>query len=175
MEASSSASARKPGEVRRIVTGFNAEAKSVIVKDTVLQPTDRKGNWFNEIWTTTTSPADVKDPIDGRDNILHGLTMPDGTVIRYVDCKPGTTPMHMTRSLDYAFLIEGEMELLLDDGSVTVLDTPGDVVVQRGTNHAWRTPEGKRAKMMFMHIDAKKFYVNDIVVNGTGFRKYRRR
>jgi hypothetical protein len=77
-----------------------------------------------------------------------------------------STPFHATRSLDYAILIAGEVELLLDDGSVTKLQTPGDVVVQRGTSHAWRIPEGKRARMLFIHTDAEKFNIGDTEVDG---------
>ncbi len=34
---------------------------------------------------------------------------------------PGASPMHMTRSVDYIIIVEGEVELLLDDGSLTQL------------------------------------------------------
>ena len=44
--------------------------------------------------------------------------------------------MHRTQSIDYGIVLEGEIWLVLDDGSQTPLG-PGDVVVQRGTDHAW--------------------------------------
>ena len=43
--------------------------------------------------------------------------------------------MQKTESMDFCFILEGEIDLVLDSGSVTV--KAGDVVVQRGTNHAW--------------------------------------
>ncbi|WDI31679.1 cupin domain-containing protein [Hyphococcus flavus] len=43
--------------------------------------------------------------------------------------------MHKTESMDVIILIKGEVELLLDDGEVSL--KPGDVVIQRATNHAW--------------------------------------
>lgn len=44
--------------------------------------------------------------------------------------------MHKTETLDVIILIKGEIELLLDDGEAKRLK-PGDVVIQRATNHAW--------------------------------------
>ena len=43
--------------------------------------------------------------------------------------------MHRTESVDYGFVIEGELTLVLDDAEVAL--KPGSVVVQRGSNHAW--------------------------------------
>lgn len=44
--------------------------------------------------------------------------------------------MQKTETLDYCFILDGEIDLVLDTGSVSLKAT--DVVVQRGTNHAWR-------------------------------------
>ncbi|MEM9014376.1 MAG: cupin domain-containing protein [Pseudomonadota bacterium] len=44
--------------------------------------------------------------------------------------------MHKTDSLDVIVLVRGEVELVLDDAGATALK-PGDVVIQRATNHAW--------------------------------------
>jgi len=43
--------------------------------------------------------------------------------------------MHKTSSVDYVIVLRGEVTLLLDDGEATL--RPGDLVVQRGTNHDW--------------------------------------
>ena len=50
--------------------------------------------------------------------------------------------MHTTDMVDYATILSGEVWLVLDDG-VEVHLTPGDCVVQNGTQHAWhnRNPE----------------------------------
>ena len=67
-----------------------------------------------------------------------GLTVSDGTILRYVDMSPGlTSPMHRTVSLDYGVVVEGEVELILDSGETRILKR-GDVCVQRATMHAWR-------------------------------------
>ncbi|MGF0244297.1 cupin domain-containing protein [Rhodococcus erythropolis] len=43
---------------------------------------------------------------------------------------------HRTETLDYVYVLDGPVELLVDDESVVM--EPGDTVVQRSTNHAWR-------------------------------------
>ena len=81
----------------------------------------------------------------------------------------GASPMHLTKSVDYAIVMEGELEMHLDDGSCTVLRqgilrnrrTPcklinisGDIVIQRGTNHKWlKVKDGKSVKILICLID----------------------
>ena len=58
-------------------------------------------------------------------------------MVRITEFAPGSPKfMHRTETLDYAILLSGECDLELDDGK-TVHLTQGDVVVQRGTMHAW--------------------------------------
>lgn len=80
-----------------------------------------------------------------------GLTVSDGTVLRYVDMPPGQlSPMHRTISLDYGVVLEGEVELVLDSGETRVLKR-GDVCVQRATMHAWRNvSETGWARMLYI-------------------------
>jgi uncharacterized cupin superfamily protein len=61
--------------------------------------------------------------------------------------------MHRTRTLDYVVVIEGELVLILDDSEVIL--KPGDVVVQRGTDHAWENRSATIARAAFFHIDAR--------------------
>lgn len=85
-----------------------------------------------------------------------GLTIPGGTVLRFVDVGPQTTsPMHRTVSLDYGVVLEGEVELLLDSGESRSMKR-GDVAIQRGTNHAWRNPSATNwARMMYVLQESK--------------------
>lgn len=67
-----------------------------------------------------------------------GILIPNGTAARVVDFAPGyTTPMHRSSSFNYNFVIEGEVEIILDSGETRILK-PGDCLVQRDINHAWR-------------------------------------
>jgi mannose-6-phosphate isomerase-like protein (cupin superfamily) len=43
---------------------------------------------------------------------------------------------HVTRTLDYVYVIDGPLTLHLDGEAIEVL--PGDVVIQQATRHAWR-------------------------------------
>jgi len=61
--------------------------------------------------------------------------------------------MHRTKTLDYAVDIEGEVVLVLDDSEVVL--KKGDVVVQRGTDHAWENRSDRLTRMAFFHIDAE--------------------
>jgi len=61
--------------------------------------------------------------------------------------------MHRTETLDYAVVLEGEITMLLDDSEVNL--KAGDVVIQRGTNHAWSNRSGKPVRMLYILIDGK--------------------
>ena len=76
-----------------------------------------------------------------------------GTLVRFTEMAPGAeAPMHRTETVDVGVVLEGETWLLLDDGSETRM-TAGDVVVQRGTNHAWANRSDAPVRMMFVMID----------------------
>ena len=61
--------------------------------------------------------------------------------------------MHRTQTLDYAVVLEGEITMLLDDSEVHL--KAGDVVIQRGTNHAWSNRSGKPVRMLYVLIDGE--------------------
>ena len=61
--------------------------------------------------------------------------------------------MHRTETLDYAVVLEGEITMLLDDSEVHL--KAGDVVIQRGTNHAWSNRSGKPARMLYILMDGR--------------------
>jgi len=59
--------------------------------------------------------------------------------------------MHRTETVDYAVVLEGEITLILDEEEVQL--KTGDVVIQRGTSHAWSNRSGKPVKMLYVLID----------------------
>ncbi len=69
--------------------------------------------------------------------------------------RPGEThpAMHVTASLDYGIVLEGEITLITDTGET--LCRAGDVIVQNGTNHAWANRSGNMARMCFVLIDGE--------------------
>lgn len=61
--------------------------------------------------------------------------------------------MHRTETVDYGIILEGEIYLLMDDTEVHLKQ--GDVIVQRGTNHAWSNRSNSVCRMAFVVIDGK--------------------
>ena len=61
--------------------------------------------------------------------------------------------MHRTESVDYGIVLSGEVVLLLDDSEVHL--KTGDVVVQRGTIHAWTNRTNEICRMAFILTDGQ--------------------
>lgn len=61
--------------------------------------------------------------------------------------------MHRTETIDYGIVLEGEIVLILDKSETTVRQ--GDIVIQRGTNHAWANRSGKNCRIAFVLIDGQ--------------------
>jgi mannose-6-phosphate isomerase-like protein (cupin superfamily) len=153
---------------RRVVTGHDAQGKSVVLSDGMPPNVHDKGTGvdFLEIWSTTGAPATLEafepEPTDGPLKVPpHGI----GSKIRLNDFYPGhirkLTPradgrhpmMHRTRSVDYGIVLEGEIYMILDDQEVLL--HAGDVVVQRGTDHAWENRADHVCRMAFILIGAE--------------------
>ena len=60
--------------------------------------------------------------------------------------------MHKTETVDYIILLKGEVTLILDEEEVAL--KPFDVVVQRGTNHAWANNGSEPALLIAVLIDS---------------------
>ena len=65
-----------------------------------------------------------------------------GANFQFVALSPSTEESppvwHITETVDINVLLGGELILMLDKEETTL--HPGDVVIQRNTNHAWRNP-----------------------------------
>ena len=68
----------------------------------------------------------------------------------------GESPFHRTNSIDYGIVLEGEVELELDDGRKTTVGKHG-VIIQRGTNHLWRNTTDKPCRIAFVLIEAPAY------------------
>ena len=141
--ATTGVASEKPSQpARRVVTGVNSSGKSVVVSDGAVPesarfstPGEASGS---DLWMEKAVPvkiADHNDPI--ADYSVQMWPPPGGVIARTITWQPGFSyPMHRSDTVDVMFVISGQLELILEDGS-TVLG-PGDCIVQRGTNHAWR-------------------------------------
>jgi mannose-6-phosphate isomerase-like protein (cupin superfamily) len=150
--------------IRRVVTGHDAQGKSIVLSDgpppqyhSMLGPSI--GADFFEIWNVATA-VPILTPTEPREpNEREFTIMPtSGHLLRIIEIYPLSeggerTVMHRTKTLDYVVVIEGEVVLWLDDSEVSL--RKGNVVVQRGTDHAWENRSDKRAVIAFFHIDAE--------------------
>lgn len=144
---------------------------------------ERPGYRVTNLWCTSSAPSLVSEPdrIAEHQGIAPHL---GGTVLRIIDFPPEPTDpkelsraleatfgamyrdaqhkpkegehpgMHQTATIDYAIMLEGELVAIMDSGD-TVLRA-GDVLIQRGTNHAWANRSKKPARIAFVLIDAKR-------------------
>ncbi len=153
-----------PKPTRRVVTGHDARGRSVVLSDGP-PPQHHSmhglgiGVDFHEMWGEADTIPELTSGVAREPNERPFTIMPAaGHLLRILDVYPlkdgGTrTVMHRTRTLDYMVVIEGELVLILDDSEVIL--KPGNVVVQRGTDHAWENRSDTTARAAFFHIDAR--------------------
>ncbi len=151
-------------EPRRVVTGHDPSGKSVVLSDGMPpqhHPMKERavGADFFEMWSVPNAVPQLTSVEAREPNEREFKIMPaSGHLLRIIDIYPPQdggkrTPMHRTKTLDYVVVIEGEIVLVLDDSEVVLKKS--DVVVQRGTNHAWENRSDKLTRMAFFHIDAE--------------------
>ena len=154
--------------VRRIVTGHDAQGRAVVEIDDVSShlSSSRPGHSSGLIWTTEGFPVDNDGHGDEADRPVR-TTLPNGTVFRVIEYQPGVAPRnHRTDSIDYAVIVSGEIDMELDGESVHL--RAGDVVVQRGTIHNWVNNGTEPCVIAFVLIDAKPVSVSGKTLEATG-------
>lgn len=125
-------------DVRRVVTGHTPDGEScVLIDDIASNATSRRpGHDSRLIWHTDTAPAKFMTSNDAGAASVGRPPPPNGSIFRILEIQPGVTAEpHATDTIDYVVVISGEMDMDLDNGSVTL--RPGDVLVQQGTKHNW--------------------------------------
>src|SRR5467141_67428 len=144
---------------RRVVTGHDANgtAKVLIDGPATNRRRSKSGGQSTLIWCTEATPADISIGEDVEDmgaRLLGTPPPPNGTRFTVNDIPPGRTgPMHRTETIDYVIVLSGEIEMEMDDSTIKL--KAGDVLVQRGTNHAWINRGSEPARIAFILIDAK--------------------
>lgn len=147
---------------RRIVTGHTAEGRSIVLSDgPVPHVRSVPGAQFHDVWAVDSGPpvlglAPSGEPTSDSPQIALGSGT--GNLIRAIEFAPASaggrrSPMHRTKTIDYGIVLEGEIVLILSDTEVVL--KAGDVVIQRGTDHAWENRSDRPAKMAFVLIDAE--------------------
>ena len=171
--------------MRRIVTGHNEDGKSVITIDgpPARSIGEDVGGLF-ELWNTDGQDIISSDVIDRADEEIILSPPRGGTKFRYFQINPipegipenvmqdmaadafekigaghhriDTSKhhaMHKTETIDYIILLKGDVSLILDEEEINM--KPFDVVVQRGTNHAWVNNGTEPALLIAVLIDSK--------------------
>jgi hypothetical protein len=168
--------------IRRVVTSHRDDGTAVVRFDgeaTNVRVRANGGLVSTLLWTTDRTPATYSD-VD-RGAVPSGVAPPPGgSVLRVVTFPPedpntaadaasvhaemglhgdtrGRRPirhpfMHATESVDYAIVLDGEIDMLLDEDEIHL--RTGDILVQQGTNHAWVNRSGAPCTIAFVLIDA---------------------
>jgi quercetin dioxygenase-like cupin family protein len=150
------ASELKP--LRRVVTGHDDDGRAVILMDAEPGNVKRAVASISStlIWSSDVMPIEICKGLQIEDmgaRQLGTAPPPNGTRFCVIDLAPGAPHlMHRTESQDYVIVISGEIEMLVDEASTLL--TQGDVVVMRGTNHAWINRGTDVARIAFVLIDA---------------------
>ena len=170
--------------MRRIITGHNQHGKSIITLDgpPARSIGEDVGGLF-EVWNTDGSDIISTDEIDRADEDILLSPPSGGTKFRYFQINPlpqgvpdammqeiaadafekiGAAhhrvdtkkhpAMHKTETIDYIILLQGDVTLILDEEEIDL--KPFDVVVQRGTNHAWVNNGDEPALLIAVLIDS---------------------
>jgi mannose-6-phosphate isomerase-like protein (cupin superfamily) len=171
--------------MRRVITGHDKNGKSIVVLDgpPARSIGEDVGGLF-ELWNTDGNTINTQDNIDRADDEIILSPPSNGSKFRYFQINPtpegipmdimqdiaadafdkigaahhriDTTKhpaMHKTETIDYIILLKGDVTLILDQEEVDI--KPFDVVVQRGTNHAWVNNGSDPALLIAVLIDSE--------------------
>jgi hypothetical protein len=169
--------------VRRVLTGHDSEGKSTIIADGLAPNMKEMGNSglaLTELWESASAPASNDGHADAGNRAVRLEPPKNGTVFRIVEFPPdaqwqgradarkwaetldashvpdrsSSDPMmHKTNTIDYIVVLKGEIYAILDKGETLL--RPGDVFVQRGTNHSWSVRGSEPCVIAVVLVDAK--------------------
>ena len=160
--------------IRRFVTGHDADhlAKVLMQGPATNAKYPSPGTVSTLIWSTDRTPADIAvgEEIEDLGARIIGTAPPaNGSRFAVIDFPPGNEArMHRTETIDYVLVLEGEIEMDMDGSTVKM--KAGDVMVQRGTNHAWANRSSKRARLAFVLIDAVPLGIGQPITGATTAR-----
>jgi mannose-6-phosphate isomerase-like protein (cupin superfamily) len=177
-------SAAQASDIRRVVVGLDADNKSVVMFDNRMPlQAGPYGLQSTNLWVTNSYPLGFSFKDDTASIPVGVSPLDNGTKFRVVEFapldaageakmepgflmkavgpaapakgRPVTHPlMHRTRSVDYAVVLSGEIDMVLDDSTVHL--KPGDTIVQQATNHAWVNRGTETCRILFVLMDSKQ-------------------
>jgi quercetin dioxygenase-like cupin family protein len=153
------------------VTGHDASNVAKVIIDGAATNARRppSGLVSTLMWCTDTMPCEMPVGENVEDMGARKLGTPpppNGTRFAVIDFPPGCPPsMHRTETIDYVIVVSGEIDMDMDGSTVKL--KAGDVVIQRGTNHAWANRGTETARIAVVLVDAKPLGIGHPIV-GSG-------
>jgi quercetin dioxygenase-like cupin family protein len=128
--------------MRVLITGVDEQGRSCVVDETTpsVESFEAGGITVSPAAATESCPPPARPP--GRGNFLQVTVTPGKARWSFIEFPPDcTTALHHTDSLDFDVVIDGRVDLILDDGPHRL--GPGDGVVVKGVDHGWQTHEDR--------------------------------
>ncbi len=170
--------------IRRVVTGHDAQGKSMFLMDglapNIKEMASMPGLALTDLWVTDGAPAGNRGNADAADRPIVLEPPANGSILRIVEFPPdsawrnqadakaafdsigaghakdGSTAdpmMHTTATVDYLIVLKGEIYAVMEHGETLL--KPGDVMIQRGTNHSWSVRGNEPCVLAAILINAK--------------------
>lgn len=169
--------------VRRLVTGHNENGDGVALFDGPAPNVRHRASGVTStlLWRNQTMPVAFSSDEDWSLGDFPVAPPDGGVVFRVVDFPPeseapdidneamlaemGLDPnqnagreavhhsLHTTRSVDFAVIMSGEIDMILDSGEIHL--EAGDTFVQQGTAHGYINRGAEPCRIAFVLVDAK--------------------
>jgi quercetin dioxygenase-like cupin family protein len=145
--------------LRRVITGHDGKNVAKVIREgpATNTKTPREGVASTLMWCTDAMPADIaigENVEDMGERILGTPPPENGSRFIVMEFAPGiASEMHRTETIDYIIMLAGEIDMEMDATSVKL--RAGDIMVQRGTNHAWINRGKEPARLAIVLLDAK--------------------
>jgi mannose-6-phosphate isomerase-like protein (cupin superfamily) len=171
--------------VRRVLTGHDAAGRSTFIADgeapNFKEMPGFKGLVLTDLWETGGAPASNEGDQDAAARPVRLEPPKNGSILRIVEFPPdsawrGSTDgaagfkaigashapdksssdpmMHRTSTVDYIIVLKGEIYAIMEKGETLL--RPGDVLVQRGTNHSWSVRGNEPCIVAAVLVSARK-------------------
>ena len=133
--------------MRILVTGIDGDGRSCVVEERTGNDAPFAGGITVTVAAETqSSPPPPRPP--GHGELVPIVRGPGIARWSFVEFPPGVSaPLHHTDSVDFDLILEGRVDLILDDGVHPLAS--GDAVVMNGVDHGWAThDEGCRMSVV---------------------------
>jgi mannose-6-phosphate isomerase-like protein (cupin superfamily) len=170
--------------VRRVITGHDADGASLFLEDglapNVKEMASMPGLALTDLWETSGAPASNAGGKDAAARPVRLEPPKNGTILRIVEFPPDSAwrnaadgseafksigaghakdkgssdpMMHRTSTVDYIIVLKGEIHAIMEKGEKLL--RPGDILVQRGTNHSWSVRGNEPCIIAAVLVNAK--------------------